>query len=140
MSTRPRGARRSSEKMTTHTARSVTFAVPRRWATKLSMPLLVPTDPLHAPEVVDAVLGDESFHVRPVREVVDAPRQNRPRGVFLELLLDGVDELQALFRVDLLRLLVEHLLHLLVAVVGVVARRAARIVLVEVAVGIVGAQ
>jgi hypothetical protein len=62
---------------------------------------------------------------------------DRPRHVLLQLLVDLPHQLLALVDVGLLRLLVEQLLDLLVAVVGVVALRAAGVVLVERLVGIV---
>src|SRR5262249_27696150 len=60
-------------------------------------------------------------------------------GIVLELLLDLVDGGQPLLAVQLLGLLVDETHDLLVAVLAVVARRAAAVVLVEVGVGVVGA-
>ena len=62
---------------------------------------------------------------------------DRPRDVFLQLPVDLPDQLLALVDVCLFRLLVEQLLDVLVAIVGVIPLRAAGIVLVERLVGLV---
>src|SRR5262249_56214787 len=68
-----------------------------------------------------------------------AGEEERPPPVLRVLLVDLPDELLALLRVGLLRLLAEQLLQVLVAVVRVVALRAAGVVLIEALVGIVDA-
>src|SRR5947207_12456993 len=114
MSTMSPGARRSSTKITIDMPSSVKIATTNRCARYVftDARLLVGPHVLHAAEVVDVVLRHQPLHVRPVREVVHAPGQDRPRRLLLELLLDGVDHEQALLLVDLLRLLVDHLLDL----------------------------
>src|SRR5262249_55500618 len=91
-----------------------------------------------------AVVGDlvqhEALHVRVVGGAVDTPAHGRARAVLFELLLDLPDHGKALLSICLLGLLVDETHHLLVAVVAVVARGAARVVLVEVGVGIVHAE
>jgi hypothetical protein len=62
---------------------------------------------------------------------------DRTSDVLLQLLVDLPDQLLALLDIRFLRLLVEQLLDVLVAVVGVVALGAAGIVFVERLVGIV---
>src|SRR5215831_7380257 len=72
-------------------------------------------------------------------EILLPPAQHRTRDVGLELLLDLPDEGEAPVPVQLLRLLVDQPVHLLVAIVGVVSRRPALVVLVEVHVRVVDA-
>ena len=73
----------------------------------------------------------EAFHVRlPAGAGADV-QDDRPRHVLLQLAVDLPHQLLALLEVGLRRLLVEQLLELLVAVVGVVALRPAGVVLVE---------
>ena len=66
-----------------------------------------------------------------------AVEDDRTSDVLLQLLVDLPDQLLALLNVRFLRLLVEQLFDVLVAVVRVVPLRAAGIVLVEGLVGIV---
>src|SRR5262249_60637388 len=73
----------------------------------------------------------EVLHVGPDREVVESPRERGPGGCFLELLLDLMHEGQALLRVELLRLLLDQLSDLLVAVPGIGHHLHAAIVLEE---------
>jgi hypothetical protein len=65
---------------------------------------------------------DQVLHEGTVREVVEPPGQQRPRGVLLDLLLEGRHQRQSLLHVQLLRLALDHLPDLLAAVVAVVAR------------------
>src|SRR5215470_15364052 len=145
MSTMSPGARRRSVKITTDMPRSVRRAMTRRCRryvfTRSSPPsvLLVGPHFLHPTEVVDRLVRNHVLHVRPHRKVVDPPVEDRPRGVGLELPLDRDVERQPLLWIELLRLGIEHLHDFFVAVLAVVARRAARIVLVVVGVGVVGA-
>ena len=74
----------------------------------------------------------------PHGEVVEAPFQHGTARGLLELELDLAHEGETLRLVQLLRLLLDELGDGLVAVVRVVPRRAAGVVLVEVRVGIVG--
>src|SRR5262245_3130944 len=115
MSTMSPGARRSSAKITTDmptkvrrtsTSRSTTEAF-----TRSSPPpeLLVAPHFLHPTEVVDRLVRNHVLHVRPHREVVDLPVEDRPRGIGLEPLLDRRVERQPLLGIELLRLRVEHL-------------------------------
>src|SRR5262245_10605411 len=64
-------------------------------------------------------------------------QDDRPRHVFLNLLVDLPDELLALLRIALHRLLVEQLLQLLVAIMGVIALGSAGVILVKSLIGIV---
>src|SRR6516225_11759869 len=66
-----------------------------------------------------------------------AVEDDRTGDVLLQLLVDHPDQLPALPDVGFLRLLVEQLFDLLVAIAGVVALRAAGIVLIERLVGVV---
>src|SRR5262249_39560421 len=100
-------------------------------------PLLVQPDLLHSPVVVERVVRDQVLHVRPLRETRLAPAHHRPRDVGLELSLDLPDELEPLAPVELLRLRIDQAVDPLVAVVSVIARRAALVVLEEVGVGVV---
>src|SRR5215470_8552355 len=99
--------------------------------------LLLPPYVLHATEVEDVVVRDHVLHVRPHREVVEALIQGGPGRVQLELLLHRHHEGEPLRGIQLHRLLVDQLHHLLVAVEAVVARRTAGEILVEVGVRIV---
>src|SRR5664279_6016487 len=100
--------------------------------------LLIQPYVLVAIAVIGAVGHDgDAFDIGlPARRRVGM-EDDRPGHVFLKLLVDVPDQLLALGNVGLLGLLVEQLLDLLVAVVGVVAFRAAGVVLVERLVGIV---
>src|SRR5690349_1380955 len=135
------GASRSSTKITTDIPNSVRMAMPSRCAmyafTAAGAWLLVQPHFLHAPVVVEVVVGDQVLHLRPVGVVVDAPVERGPGALGLQLLLDVDHDGRALLGVDLGRLLVEHRRDLLVAVKGVVTRRVAREVLVVVGVGVV---
>src|ERR1041385_949092 len=138
------GASRSIRKMTTDIPNSVRMAMTSRWATYVftagaGRRLLVQPHFLHPPVVVEVVVRDQVLHLRPVGVIVDAPVQRGPRTLPLQLLLDLQHLGQPLLGIDLGRLLVEHGRDLLVAVEGVVARRAAREVLVVVRVGIIDA-
>src|SRR5687767_12371746 len=77
---------------------------------------LVEPDFLHATEVVDRLVRDQVLHVRAVREVVEPPGEERTRGVLLDLLLELTDQRQPLLLIELLRLRLNHLRDLLVAV------------------------
>src|SRR5262245_43030706 len=79
-------------------------------------PLLVPPHVLYPTEIEDVVVGDHVLHVRPGREVVEPDVQCRPGRVRLELLLDGDDLRETLRRIQLHRLLIDHLHHPLVAI------------------------
>src|SRR5262245_23641771 len=147
MSTMLPGARRRRRKITTDMPKSVTSPMPSRCAMyaftpspRVGRPLLVAPHVLEAGEVVDVVVRHQPLYVWPVREVVEPLREDGTGRVLLEALLDRDHLLQALLRIELLRLAVEHLHDLLAAVLAVVARRAAPVVLVEVRVGIVGAE
>src|SRR5215469_10831655 len=98
-------------------------------------PLLVEPHVLHAAVVVERVVGDQALHVGPLREVLLPPRQHGAGHLRLEAALDLPHELEALAPVQLLRLQIDQLVRLLVAVVGVVARGAALVVLEEVRIG-----
>src|SRR6266496_817662 len=122
MSTMFPGARRRSRKMTIDIPSRVTTAIPRRCATYVRVAaspravLLVQPDLLHPAVVVDVVVRDQVLHVRPLGVVVEAPAHHRPGRVDLELLLDLRHQREPLLRVELLRLLVDLLHELLVAV------------------------
>src|SRR6266850_8354682 len=131
MSTISPGARRSMPKITIDMPSRVRRPMPSRWAMYVftgSGGLLVPPHVGHAAEVVDVVVRHHPLHVRPHREVVEAPIEQRPRRVRLHLLLERGHERQALLRVQLLGLLLDHLHHFLAAVLAIVPRRAARVV------------
>src|SRR5438094_7811477 len=86
----------------------------------------------HAPAIVLAVDHDRDvFHLRlPARrgaEVID----DRARAIFLQFLVDIPDQALSLLLVGFRRLLLEQLLELAVAIAGVVALRAAAVILVE---------
>src|SRR5256885_2299622 len=127
MSTMSPGASRSSMKITADMPSSVSRATTRRCAryvfTRSPSPagLLVAPHFLHPAEVVDGLVRDEVLHVRPHREVVELPVQDRPRGVGFEPFLDREVERQSLLGIELLRLRVEHLHDFFVAVLAVVA-------------------
>src|SRR6266478_495536 len=94
----------------------------------------------HAPAIVLAVDHDcDALELRlPAggsAEVVD----DRSRAVLLQFLVDVPDQALALLLVGLRRLLLEQCLELAVAIAGVVALRAATVVLVELLVGVVDA-
>src|SRR5438093_8574949 len=145
MSTMSPGARRSRAKITADMPSNVRRATTRRCAryvfTRPPSPagLLVAPHFLHPAEVVDGLVRDQVLHVRPYGEVIELPVQDGPRGVGLELALDRVVERQALLRIELLRLRVDHLHDFFAAVLAVVAGRAAGVVLVEVGVRVVRA-
>ena len=63
--------------------------------------------------------------------------QDRPRTVLLQLLVDFPDEAPALLLVPLHRLLIEQLVDFRIAVAGVIAVRAAGVILIELRVGVV---
>src|SRR5262249_7133254 len=105
----------------------------------IRLPLLVQPHVLHAAVVVERVVGDEALHVGPLREVLLPPGQHGARHLGLEAALDLPHELEALRAVQLLRLQVDQLVRLFVAVVGVVAGGAALVVFEEVGVGVVEA-
>src|SRR5262245_20375644 len=99
---------------------------------------LVEPDVLEPRPVVDAVLMQhEAFHLRVPARGGALEMDDRPRHVLGEAALDLPDELLALLDVRLLGLLGNEALSLLVAVLRVVALRAARVVLDEIDVGIV---
>src|SRR5881398_1951096 len=127
-----RGTKSSSASRATASGRS-------RIRSLLLGSLLVEPDLLHAAVVVQRVVRDQVAHVRSLREVLVAPAQHRTRHVGLQLALDVPHELQPPGAVELARLRVDHPVHRLVAVVGVVAPGAALVVLEEVAVGVVDA-
>src|SRR6516164_5508748 len=66
-------------------------------------------------------------------------KNNRPRPVIGQLSLDLPHQLLALIRLGLDRLPIEQVFELGIAIAGIVARRAAGVVLVELLVGIVDA-
>src|SRR5260370_22111717 len=80
--------------------------------------------------------GDALYIGLPARALA-AVEDDRPGDVFLKLLVDFPNQLLARGETGLLGLLIEQLLDLLVAVIGVVALRIAGIVLVECLVRIV---
>src|SRR5215469_17842831 len=104
-------------------------------ASGLDASLLVQPHVLHAAVVVERVVGDQALHVGPLREVFLPPGQHGAGHLRLEAALDLPHELEALAPVQLLRLQIDQLVRLLVAVVGVVARGAALVVLEEVRIG-----
>src|SRR5712691_421210 len=142
MSTMLPGASRISPKITIDMPTSVTSAMPIRWAryVRTGGALSVQPDVLHAAPIIGRVVRDQVLHVGPLREVVEPPAHRRTGGVLLELLLDPPDQREPLLRIQLLRLLLDHPHDLLVAVVGVVPRRPAPVVLREVRVGVVDAE
>src|SRR5438477_11759475 len=94
----------------------------------------------HAPAIVLAVDHDrDALQLRlPAgcgAEVVD----DRPRAIFLQFLIDVPDQALTLLLVGFRRLLLEQLLEIAVAIAGVVALRAAAVILVEHLVGVVDA-
>src|SRR5690348_4465887 len=96
---------------------------------------ILPVEPdiLEAPAVVDAVdLDDQALDLRPPASGGLAVENDRPRDLFLQLAVDVVDHLQPFFEIRFLRLGLEKLGHRRVAVIVVVARRAAGVVLEEV--------
>src|SRR5947208_17074140 len=94
----------------------------------------VQPDLLHAPVVVEGVVGDEVLDVRPLGEILVAPAEHRPRHVGLELPLNVPHEPDAAGAVELLGLEIDQAVGLRAAVVRVVPRRATPVVLVEEAV------
>src|SRR5215468_4746080 len=99
--------------------------------------LLVAPDVLQATPAVEGMMREEILHVRPHREVVEAPLEHGTARRPLESQLDVADEYQALGLVQLLGLLLDELRDGLVAVARVVPGGAACIVLVEVRIRIV---
>src|SRR5204862_3487045 len=94
----------------------------------------------HAPAIVLAV--DHDRYALELRlpagggaEVVD----DRSRAIFLQFLIDVPDQALTLLLVGFRRLLLEQLLEIAVAIAGVVALRAAAVILVEHLVGVVDA-
>src|SRR5262245_25933555 len=143
MSTMSPGARRRSAKITSDIPRSVNSAMttrrrryvfiersaascgggstlPRVRSAPPKRQLLVQPHLLQAREVVDRLVRDEVLDVRPDREVVEPPVQERPRRIRFELLLDRLHLGQPFLRIQLLGLLVDLGHHLLVAVEAVV--------------------
>src|SRR5215469_14758809 len=101
-------------------------------------PLLVEPDVFHPPAVVDAVghcrqSPDIGLPASSAASVID----DGPGALLLQSLVDLPNELPALFLVRLSRLSVEQLLDLAIAVAGVIARRIAGVILVELLVGII---
>src|SRR5712691_8147135 len=94
---------------------------------------------LKAGVAVYALVRDEVLDVRPRRVVVDAPAQDRTGAVDLQPLLDLVDHPPPLHRVEGLRLLLDHPVDLGVAILRIVAGRAAHVVLIKIGVRIVDA-
>src|SRR5499433_4295561 len=105
----------------------------------IRLPLLVQPYVLHAAVVVERVVGDQALHVGPLREVFLSPGQHGAGHLRLEAALDLPHEREALAPVQLLRLQIDQLVRLFVAVVGVVAGGAALVVLEEVRIGVVEA-
>src|SRR5262249_26097857 len=94
--------------------------------------LLDEPDVLEAPIVEDAVVvQDEAFDLRLPAGGSAIVGNDGARKLFGELAFDVPNELLALFLVELTRLRVDHRVHVLVAVLRVVALRLAGIVLVE---------
>src|SRR5688500_10440542 len=92
-------------------------AAPRVGRSYRAAALLVEPD-IHQPAaVVDDLVRNEVLDVALVGEAVHAPAHGGPRRVLLQLRLDLRHEGHALFGIELLRLLLDHLRHLLVAVV-----------------------
>src|SRR6267154_711550 len=94
----------------------------------------------HAPAIVLAVDHDRrALHLRlPAgrgAEVVD----DRPRAILLQFPVDVPDQALALFLVGFCRLLLEQFFELGVAIAGVVALRAAAVILIELLVRVVDA-
>src|ERR1700687_1151360 len=86
MSTMSPGARRSMPKITIDMPSRVRNPMPSRCAMYVftvrppgTGGLLVPPDVGHAAEVVDVVVRHQVLHVRPHREVVEAPVEQRAR-------------------------------------------------------------
>src|SRR5437879_8804582 len=106
-------ARRNSVKITIDMPSSVRRAMTSRWTTyvftRSPSRSRLPVAPhfLHPAEVVDGLVRDQVLHVRPDREVVELPVQDRPSGVGFEPFLDREVERQSLLGIELLRLRVE---------------------------------
>src|SRR5450759_3325520 len=94
--------------------------------------LLVQPHVLVAIAIVGAVHhdGDALYIGLPARALA-AVEDDRPRDVFLKLLVDFPHQLLALGDVGLLGLLVEQLLDVGIAVIGIVSLRLAGVILVE---------
>src|SRR5229473_4735833 len=100
--------------------------------------LAIEPDVLEAPAVVDAVdLDRHALDVGLPASRRPAVGDDRPGDVLLQLAIDLPHHLQALLLVELLRLRLEQLGHLGIAVVVVVAQRAAGVALEEGDIGIV---
>src|SRR6266850_8367520 len=105
MSTISPGARRSMPKITIDMPSRVRRPMPSRWAMYVftgSGGLLVPPHVGHAAEVVDVVVRHHPLHVRPEREVVELPVEDRARRLLLDLPLERGQHLQPLLRIELL--------------------------------------
>src|SRR5712692_8389413 len=100
-------------------------------------PLLVEPHLLHAAPTVDGLVRNQVLHIRPHSVVVEPPAQHRADRSLLELSLDHLNQREALGWVQLLRLLIHQPRDRLVAVTGIVARRPAAVVFVEVGVRVV---
>src|SRR5688500_18568423 len=135
------GASRISTKISTDMPSSVTPAITIRLMTYVRMGrLLVQPDVLTPTHVVDGILVHRpALDVRPVHPVLLAPAEDGTRPVRLQLVVDLVDQRQALGAVERLRLLDHEPVDLLRAVPREVALRAAAVVLEELRVGIIHA-
>src|SRR5881296_3116028 len=100
-------------------------------------PLLVDPHFLHAAPAIDGLVRNQVFHIWPDRVVIQPPAQHRADRRLLELSLDRVNQREALSGVQLQRLPIDQARDLLVAVTGIVPRRPAAVVLVEVGVRVV---
>src|SRR5215470_14131589 len=99
---------------------------------------LVEPNIIQAPVVVEAiVLQNEALYVGLPAQASYALRDDGSRHVLGKLLLDIPDELSALGEIGFVGLRLDQLLHIGVAILGVVALRTAGVVLVEVDIGVV---
>ena len=63
--------------------------------------------------------------------------KDRPGAILLQLLVDFEDQVAALLLILFHRLLIEQLVHLRIAITGVITIRAAGVIFIELRVGIV---
>src|SRR5712691_6072161 len=102
--------------------------------------LFIEPDILHAPAVKQAVDHDrQPLQVRSPAGGEPVVEKNRPSTVLLQFLVDFPNQVPALFLVRLHRLLIEQFVDLGIAVAGVIAVRAASVILVDLRVGVVAA-
>src|SRR5438270_13278741 len=105
---------------------------------KKSGPLLIEPDILIAPAVVDAIYHNgQSLHPRLPARSAARVKDHRPGTVLGQPLFDFPDQFFALVLVWLHRLPIDQLVDLGAAIAGIVALRTARVVFIELLVGIV---